>query len=354
MKYRTFGRTNGLRVSEIGLGAGLFGTHEGITGRSRPGEGADVARAVFEAYAEAGGNFIDTAEGYQAGESERLVGELVGRDRENFVIASKYAVGIDRTDGHGRLGNSRKAMMSSIEGTLRRLGTDYVDLYWLHAHDAVTPMEEILRGLDDLVRAGKVRYGGLGNFPAWRVSRGHELAAAHGWAPIAAITAEYGVAERSAERELLPMAEALGLGFGAWSPLGSGFLTGTYPGTDGDEARLLHWVSAGRPTQADLAVRDTVAKVASELGATPAQVGLAWVLDRARRSATALVPITSAPTAADLTENLHAVDLALSTEDIERLDSASGFSLGEPHVHNLEGEAYVTSADLIRPAVPAA
>ena len=352
MKYRTFGRNNGLRVSEIALGTGLFGSHEGLSGLSRPGEGAATARAVFKAYAEAGGNFIDTAEGYQAGESERLVGQLVGRDREDFVIASKYSVGLDRTEGHARVGNSRKAMMSAIDGTLRRLGTDHVDLYWLHAHDAVTPMEEILQGLDDLVRAGKVRYGGLGNFPAWRVSRGDAIAAAHGWAPIAAITAEYGVAERSAERELLPMAEALGLGFGAWSPLSSGFLTGTHPGTGGDEARLLHWAANGRPTEADLAVRDAVDQVATELEVTPAQVGLAWALHRARRSTTALVPITSAPTAAALIENLEALDLELSSEDIRRLDSAGGFSLGEPHVHNQEGEKYVTSADLIRPAVP--
>ena len=352
MKYSTFGRNNGLRVSEIALGTGLFGAHAGISGLTRPGEGAALAASVFEAFAEAGGNFIDTAEGYQAGESERLVGQLVGRDRDDFVIASKYSVGLDRTEGPARLGDSRKAMMSAIDGTLRRLGTDYLDVYWLHAHDAVTPMEEILRGLDDLVRAGKIRYGGLGNFPAWRVSRGDAIAAAHGWAPIAAITAEYSAAERAAERELLPMAEALGLGFGAWSPLGSGFLTGTYPGTGGPEARLFHWAANGRPTPADLAVRDAVAAVAARLDATAAQVGLAWILHRARRSVTALVPITSAPTAGDLKDNLQALHIELSAQDIEDIDAAGGFSLGEPHVHNLNAEKYVTSSDLIRPAVP--
>jgi aryl-alcohol dehydrogenase-like predicted oxidoreductase len=352
MKYRTFGRNNGLRVSEIALGTGLFGAHEGIGRLIRPGEGDESAASVFEAFAEAGGNFIDTAEGYQGGESEQLVGQFVGRDRDDFVIASKYSIGLDRTEGQARIGNSRKAMMLAIDGTLRRLGTDYVDLYWLHAHDAVTPIEEILRGLDDLVRTGKIRYGGLGNFPAWRVSRGDAIAAAHGWAPIAAITAEYGAAERSAERELLPMAEALGIGFGAWSPLSSGFLTGTYPGTGGPEARLFHWAANGRPTPADLAVRDAVAAIAARLDATAAQVGLAWILNRARRSATALVPITSAPTAGDLKDNLHALDLELSAEDIEHIDSAGGFSLGEPHRHNLNGEMFVTSSDLIRPTVP--
>ncbi|MGW8066848.1 aldo/keto reductase [Streptomyces ziwulingensis] len=354
MKYRILGRNNGLRVSEISLGTGLLGTHEGIGGLSRPGEGVDDAGAVFEAYAEAGGNFIDTAEGYQGGQSERLVGELVGKDREDFVIASKYSVGSTRTEGHARVGNSRKAMMAAIDGTLRRLNTDYVDLYWLHAHDAVTPIEEILRGLDDLVRSGKVRYGGLGNFPAWRVSRGQAIAEQHGWSPIAAVTSEYGVAERGAEREIIPMAEALGIGFGAWSPLSSGFLTGSYPGTGGDEARLLHWSANNRPTPADLSVREAVAKVADRHEATSAQVGLAWVLHRARRSPTALVPITSAPTAQAMSSNLEALDLALTEQDMTELDSAGGFTLGEPHVHNREGEKYVTADNLIRPAVPVA
>ncbi len=350
MKYRTFGRNNGLRVSEIGLGTGLLGTHPGVDGISRPGEGTAHARALFEAYAEAGGNFIDTAEGYQGGESERLVGQLLGKDREDFVVATKYAVGATRTEGHARLGNSRKAMMTAVDNSLRRLGTDYIDLYWLHAHDAVTPIEEILRGLDDLVRAGKVLYGGLGNFPAWRIARGQALAAQHGWAPVSAVTHEYGVAERGAEREVIPMAEALGIGFGAWSPLGSGFLTGT--GTE--EPRLPHWTRTGRPTTADLAVREAVIEVAARHGATPAQVGLAWVLDRARHSPTGIVPITSAPTADAFRENLRALELNLNAEDFTLLNGAGDFALGEPHDHNRVGEEYVTAADLIRPAIPAA
>ncbi|WP_431031987.1 aldo/keto reductase [Streptomyces sp. P6-2-1] len=213
---------------------------------------------------------------------------MLGKDREDFVLARKYAVGATRTEGHAR----------------------------------------------------------LGNFPARRVARGRALAERHGWAPVSAVTHEYGVAER----EVIPMAEALGIGFGAWSPLGSGFLTGA--GTE--EPRLPHRARTGRPTGADLAVREAVAEVAARHGATRAQVGLAWVLGRARRSPTGIAPVTSAPTAGILRDNLRALELELTAEDMDRLDGAGGSVLGEPHDHNRVGQEYVTAPDLIRPVIPAA
>jgi len=181
MKYKIFGRRTGLRVSELALGAGNFGT--------RWGHGAERAEAkkVFDAYVEAGGNFIDTADSYQFGESEELVGDFIAADRDYFVLATKYTLGTTATDGISRTGNSRKNMVRSVEGSLKRLKTDRIDLYWAHFADGVTPMEEIVRAFDDLVRSGKILYAGLSNFPAWRISRADLLAELRGWAPIAGI-----------------------------------------------------------------------------------------------------------------------------------------------------------------------
>lgn len=352
MKQRLFGRHTGMRVSELALGTGLFGTHQGVGGKSLTGIGEEAAREIFKAFDAAGGTFIDTAEGYQGGHSEEIVGRLVTGRRDDFTIATKYSVGTNRTEGPLRLGNSRKAVHRAIEGSLRRLNTDYVDLYWIHAPDQVTPTEEIVQILDELVKSGKVLYGGLGSMPAWRAARAVELAKRHHLAPITAINAEYGLGERSAERELLPMAEALGLGFGAWSPLASGFLT------SGDDpqatSRLFHWTRNARPNTSDFAIRDAINAVATELGATPAQVGLAWTLEKARESSTGLVPITGADSAEQLESNLRALELTLEPGQIERLEHASGFMPGEPHVHNTDSEFLMGLDNLIRPAEPVA
>lgn len=199
MRYKVFGRRTGLRVSELALGAGNFGT--------RWGHGAECneAKKVFDSYVEAGGNFIDTADSYQFGESEELVGEFIAADRDYFVVATKYTLGTNANDGISRTGNNRKNMVRSVEGSLKRLKTDRIDLYWAHFADGVTPMEEIVRGFDDLVRSGKILYAGLSNFPAWRISRADLLTELRGWAPIAGIQIEYSLVERTADRELLPM-----------------------------------------------------------------------------------------------------------------------------------------------------
>ncbi|HEY3306473.1 MAG TPA: aldo/keto reductase [Candidatus Binatia bacterium] len=326
MRYKIFGRRTGLRVSELALGAGNFGTRWGV------GAEREEAKRVFDRYAEAGGNFIDTADSYQFGESEELVGEFIAADRDYFVVASKYTLGTSDKDGISRTGNNRKNMVRSLEGSLKRLKTDRIDLYWAHFADGVTPMEEIVRAFDDLVRAGKIHYAGLSNFPAWRVSRADLLAELRGWAPIAGIQIEYSLAERTADRELLPMAEALGLGAALWSPLGGGFLTGKYRSSDEGRlntrlAVLVHTEKTARET----AILDAVLSVAKEVGASPTEVAIAWLLHKARRSTTSLIPILGPRTHAQLDGTLGALELTLSPEQIARLDGTSAVALGTPH-----------------------
>lgn len=326
MRYRIFGRRAGLRVSELALGAGNFGT--------RWGHGAERAEAtkVFDAYVEAGGNFIDTADSYQFGESEEMVGEFIAAERDNFVVATKYTLGVNDTYGISRTGNNRKNMVSSVEGSLRRMKTDRIDLYWAHFADAVTPMEEILRAFDDLTRAGKILYAGLSNFPAWRVARGDLLAELRGWTPIAGIQIEYSLAERTADRELLPMAEALGLGAALWSPLGGGFLSGKYRQSNEGRinsilARLVHREKSERET----AILDTVMAVAKEVGASPTEIAIAWLVHKAARSTTSLIPILGPRTTDQLKGTLSALDVKLSSDQLARLDEVSAVGLGTPH-----------------------
>jgi aryl-alcohol dehydrogenase-like predicted oxidoreductase len=200
MRYKLFGRGTGLRVSELALGCGTFGTRWGY------GSEPEEARRVFDGYVEAGGNFLDTADSYQVGQSEELVGQFIAGRRDDFVLATKFTLGIRPDSSLLAVGNSRKNMVRSVEASLKRLNTDRVDLYWVHMPDAVTSSEEIVRGLDDLVRSGKVLYVGLSDFPAWRVARAATIAELRGWAPIVGLQIEYSLVERTPDRELLPMA----------------------------------------------------------------------------------------------------------------------------------------------------
>jgi aryl-alcohol dehydrogenase-like predicted oxidoreductase len=222
VRYKVFGRHTGLRVSELVLGTGTFGTRWGH------GSAPDEARRILDAYAEAGGNFIDTADSYQFGEAEELLGRFLQGRRDAFVLATKFTQGATPDGGLLVTGNSRKAMVASLDASLRRLRTDRIDLYWVHYADSVTPVEEIVRGFDDLVRAGKILHAGLSDFPAWRVARAATIAELRGSAPIAGLQVEHSLVERTAEQDLLPMGQALGLGIVAWSPLGGGMLTGKY------------------------------------------------------------------------------------------------------------------------------
>jgi aryl-alcohol dehydrogenase-like predicted oxidoreductase len=323
MRYTTFGRRSGLRVSEYGLGAGNFGTAWGT--------GAEIgeSRKIFERFAEAGGTLIDTADGYQFGESERFLGEFLAAERDNFVVATKYTQGAT-PGGVSITGNSRKNMVRSVEQSLTRLGIEAIDLYWVHHPDRITPMEEILRGLDDLASAGKILHAGLSNFPAWRVSHAAAVADARGWTPVVGIQVEYSLVERTPDRELLPMAEALGLGVAMWSPLGGGLLTGKY--RHSDEGRLTDWKRLVHLEDNDqkIAVLDSVLAVAAETGATPSQVSMAWLRGRATPSDTHL-PIIGPRSVAQLEDYLGALEVELTAEQLARLDAVSAVPAGVPH-----------------------
>ena len=271
---------------------------------------------MLDRYADAGGNVLDTAVNYQGGGSEQVVGDLLRGRRDRFVVSTKYTMSRDSTDPNAA-GGQRKNLRVSLETSLRQLRTDYIDLYWVHMWDRHTPVEETMRALDDAVRAGKILHIGLSDTPAWVVSRAHTLAQWHDWTPVSAIQVPYNVYERDVERELLPMAESLGMTVTTWSPLGHGVLSGRHT-RDGRQAEELD----ERKRAAALAVQE----VADKLGATPAQVAIAWSQGRSR----SVHPIIGASRVEQLEDNLGAAGLELPPEAIERLTGAVEFSLGFP------------------------
>ncbi len=307
MRFKLLGRS-GLRVSEVALGTMTFGEVWGW------GASKDESRRIFDVYVEAGGNFVDTACNYTDGESETLVGEFVEPDRERFVVATKYTL-TGRGDDPNAGGNHRKNMVQTLEASLRRLRTDYVDLLWLHMWDGTTPVEEVVRALDDLVSSGKVLYVGISDTPAWVVSQAVTLADLRGWSRFVALQGPYSLADRGVERELLPMARSLDLAFTPWGMLEGGALTGKYL-SDSTDAR--RYESIGPKTTA---LAQEVVAVADELGVPPAQVAIAWV----RAQPWQLVPIVGARSETQLRENLAALDVELEPEHVERLSEATGF-----------------------------
>jgi aryl-alcohol dehydrogenase-like predicted oxidoreductase len=323
MRYKLLGRT-GLRVSELCLGAMIFGDTRGGWGTSR-----DEAARIVERFAEAGGNFVDTANYYAGGESERIVGELITAERERWVLSTKYTLTM-RPDDPNAGGAHRKSLVQSLEASLRRLGTDYIDLYWVHIWDVFTPVDEVVRALDDVVSNGKVLYVGISDTPAWIVSQAVTLADLQGWTRFAGLQVPYSLVERTVERELLPMARALELTVTAWSPLGGGLLTGRY-GTDRDRPGDTRIAAFGESdlTDRNLAIADTVNAVAAEHGASSAQVALAWV--RAQRARGAIVPILGVRRREQIEDNLRALELELTDEELARLDEVSRIELGFPH-----------------------
>jgi aryl-alcohol dehydrogenase-like predicted oxidoreductase len=320
LRFKVFGRHTGLRVSALILGAGAIGT--------RWGHGAEpaVAQRLIDGYADAGGNFIDTSDSYQFGESEELLGELLKERRNRFVLATKFTQSAEKTPDILALGNSRRAMILAVEASLRRLRTDRIDFYWVHFPDGVTPAEEIMRGFDDLVRAGKIVYAGLSNFPAWRVARAATIAELRGAAPIAAVQVEHSLVERTTETDLFPMADALGLGVAAYSPLGGGMLTGKYRrGESGRLQALGGRVFQPENTPQRTAVLDELEAVAREAGATTSQIAIAWVVSKGA------IPIIGPRTIEQLEDNLGAAGLHLAPDVIARLDKVSAVAPGYPH-----------------------
>ncbi|CAH1654868.1 aldo/keto reductase [Chelatococcus asaccharovorans] len=311
MEYKLFGRS-GLRVSQIALGTANFGTAWGH------GASAETSRAILDAFAEGGGNFIDTADIYQFGQSEMILGELLQGRREEFVLATKFTNGAAPDASLLVTGNSRKAMVASLEASLKRLKTDRIDLYWVHHPDGLTPAEEIVRGLDDLARAGKILYAGLSNFPAWRLARAVTLAEVTRAVPIAAAQFEHSLVHREPEADLFPACEALGLGVLTWSPLGGGVLTGKYRRGETGRAEAL----GGKVFQAEdsaqrTAILDTVLAIAGERAVGPDQVAIAWA------GARNAVPLIGPRSLEQLMSNLGAAALLLSAEEIARLDVVS-------------------------------
>lgn len=326
--YRLLGRS-GLRVSPLSLGTMTFGDEWGW--------GADEAesRRLFDTYVDRGGNFIDTANQYTSGTSERFLGQFVKGKRDPLVLATKYSMSALPGDPNAG-GNHRKNMMRSVEDSLKRLDTDYIDLLYLHAWDFTTSVEEVMRGLDDLVRSGKVVYIGMSDIPAWQASRMQTIADLRGWSPLVALQVEYSLIERTVERELIPMARDMGMGVIPWSPLGSGVLSGKYSRADlvGDEAvagaagsRRNVALATGALNERGVTIAEEVARIARDVGATPAQVAIAWTL----RNPTVTAPIVGARTIAQLEDNLGALDVRLADDQWARLDAASAIALGFPH-----------------------
>jgi aryl-alcohol dehydrogenase-like predicted oxidoreductase len=312
MRFKLLGRS-GLRVSEVALGTMTFGETWGW-GASR-----DESRRIFDAYREVGGNFVDTACNYTDGESERFVGEFIRAERERLVVATKYTLTARRDDPNAG-GNHRKNLVQTLEASLQRLGTDYVDVLWLHMWDGLTPVEEVVRALDDLISSGKVLYVGISDTPSWVVSQAITLADLRGWSRFVALQLPYSLADRDAEREHFPMAQALELAVTPWGTLEGGALTGKYLADTGD-ARRYETVSEG----VNRIAREVIA-VAEEIGATPSQVAIAWV----RAQPWPLIPIVGARTESQFRENIGALDVELSAEHVDRLSGATGFSLGFP------------------------
>jgi len=321
MRYKLLGRS-GLRVSEICLGTMTFGTeyHWGST--------KEESQKVFQRYVESGGNFFDTANHYTKGTSEKMLGEFIGSDRDKFVIATKYTLSENPKDPNAG-GNHRKNMQQALHASLKRLNTDYVDLYWIHAWDFMTPVDELMRALDDMVRAGKILYVGISNTPAWVISQANTLADLKGWTPFAALQLQYSLIERNIEMEFIPMAKSLDLAITAWSPLGMGVLTGKYLQGSSSSNRFTINPGMGKSfvNEHSRKIAEVVSSVAERIGRKPAQVALKWLLQQKG----IVIPIVGASTVSQLEENLGCLDFTLSEDHMKELSEASAISYVYPY-----------------------
>ena len=315
MKHKLLGNS-GLRVSEVSLGTMTFGTEWGW------GADKDTSKAIFDAYANAGGNFIDTANRYTEGTSERFVGEFIQSDRDHFVLATKYSLH-DRESDLNFSGNHRKNMVRSLEESLRRLNTDYIDLFWVHAWDFTTPVEEVMRGLDDLVRSGKVTYIGISDTPAWLVSRANTIAEMRGWSRFVGLQVEYSLLQRTPERDLIPMAKSMGLALTPWAPLAGGALTGKY--LKGEEGRVAE--GSTRRNERATAITEKVVAVAEKLGKSPAQVALRWAMQQDFTS----IPIVGGRKVRQIEDSLQCTGFSIPDELMAELNEVSAIELGFPH-----------------------
>src|SRR6201996_1977355 len=315
MNYKLLGRS-GLKVSELSLGTMGFGTEGGW--------GADKQASfdIMDAYANAGGNFLDTANMYKLGTSEKIIGDYLSHhDRDYFVLATKYTLK-DNTTNPNASGNNRKNMMRSVEQSLKRLQTDFMDVLYLHIWDDLTPIDEILRGIDDLIRQGKVNYAAISDTPAWIVSKGNTLAELMGWSPFIALQVEYSLIQRTPERELMPMAKHYGMTVTPWAPLAGGALTGKY--LKGGQGRIK--AESNRRDENSQRITREVMAIAEKLGVEPSHVALQWT----RQQGFECIPIVGATRLDQLEENLKTIALTLIPEALKKLEEASAIDLGFP------------------------
>jgi len=317
MKNRLLGKS-GLRVSEINLGTMTFGEEWGW------GANKEESKQIFDAYTNKGGNFLDTANRYTEGTSEKYVGEFMKSDRDHFVVATKYTL-FDKKGDPNFSGNHRKNMMRSVEGSLKRLNTDFIDILYLHAWDFLTPIEEVLRGIDDLVKSGKILYAGISDTPAWIVSQANTIADMRGWTRFNALQIEYSLLQRTVERDLIPMANSFDIAVTAWAPLAGGALTGKYLKEHKDPKRLAE--KSARLNETNVAITKEVVAIAEELGKSPAQVATRWTMQKNPT----VIPIVGARTLAQIEDSLGAIDFELSQEQINRLNEVSKIEVGFPH-----------------------
>jgi len=322
MNYKLLGKS-GLRVSELALGTMTFGEEW------KWGANKEESKKVFDAFTNAGGNFFDTANRYTEGTSEKFVGEFIASDREHFVVGTKYTL-FTRKDDPNFSGNHRKNMMQALDASLKRLKTDYIDLYWVHAWDFTTPEEEVLRALDDMIRAGKILYIGISDTPAWIISRMNAIAELRGWSQFVALQIKYSLLERTVERELLPMARKLDLAVTPWAVMGGGILSGKYNENKNESGRAQMNNSID---ENNLSIASEVIKVANEISCTPSQVALNWV----RQQPGVIIPIIGAKTEIQLQENVDCLKYPLNDEQLNRLNELTKIDLGFPHTF-LNGE----------------
>lgn len=313
MKYKLLGKS-GLRVSEISLGTMTFGDNIDWGSSKR------TASDIYHAYLDKGGNFFDTANIYTDGVSEKILGELIKSDRDKLVLSTKYSLNTDGKNINAS-GNHRKNLFQSVHHSLERLGTDYIDVLFLHAWDGVTPIEEIMKSLNELVEQGKVLYLAVSNMPAWLVARANTLAEIRGWSPFIAAQIEYSLLERSCEAEFIPLCQQLGLAITPWSPLASGALTGKYLNNAPKGSRgefMQEWLKPYL-TPKNQEIVKAVVDIAQEVGRTPAQVSLRWLMQKPL----ACVPIIGAKTLSQLDDNLAAADFELTTAQFDKLNEVS-------------------------------
>jgi aryl-alcohol dehydrogenase-like predicted oxidoreductase len=334
MRYKLLGKS-GLRVSELCLGTMTFGQDWGSFLR---GASKEESKNIYNLFVNAGGNFIDTANVYQNGISEKYVGEFIAKDRNRFVVGTKYTLSTNPDDPNAG-GSHRKNLFQSIDASLKRLNTSYIDILWVHVWDYMTPIEELMRSLDDVIRSGKILYIGISDAPAWIISRANTISELHGWSSFIGLQIMYSLIERTPEREYLPMSRNLDIGITSWSPLGGGVLSGKYneetekKETSNELKRLGNDnpLASTFKNERNLTIAKVVQEIAKEIDKTPSQVALNWIRQQQKNQRASIIPIIGARTQKQIKDNLGCLDFELTEDQLERLEEPSKVELGFPH-----------------------